>query len=59
MAAMLERQIVDKSYRKVRITVAFHPGEEWFEVTNPVIRRDRAWLADIANLFAPGTKHFG
>ncbi len=56
---MLERQIVDKSYRKVRITVAFHPGEEWFEVTNPVIRRDRAWLADIANLFAPGTKHFG
>ena len=56
LAAMLGRQIIDKSYRKVRITIAFHPGEERFEVTNPAIRRDRAWLADIADLFAPGTK---
>ena len=56
LAAMLGRSIVDKSYRKVRIAIAFHPGEERFEVTNPAIRRDRAWLADIATLFAPGTK---
>ena len=56
LAAMLGRQIVDKNYRKVRITIAFHPGEERFEVANPAIRRDRAWLADIANLFAPDTK---
>ena len=56
LAAMLGRQIVDKSYRKVRIAIAFHPGDERFEVTNPAIRRDRAWLADIATLFAPGTK---
>ena len=56
LAAMLGRQIVDKSYRRVRIAIAFHPGDERFEVTNPAIRRDRAWLADIATLFAPGTK---
>ena len=56
LAAMLGRQVVNKSYRMVRITIAFHPGEERFEVTNPAIRRDRAWLADIANLFAPDTK---
>ena len=56
LAAMLGRSIVDKNYRKVRITIAFHPGEERFEVTNPAIRRDRAWLADIASLFAPGAK---
>ena len=56
LAAMLGRSIVDKNYRKVRITIAFHPGEERFEVANPAIRRDRAWLADIATLFAPGTK---
>lgn len=56
LAAMLGRSIVDKWYRKVRITIAFHPGEKRFEVTNPAIRRDRAWLADIADLFAPGTK---
>ena len=56
LAAMLGRSIVDKNYRKVRITIAFHPGEERFEVANPAIHRDRAWLADIASLFAPGTK---
>ena len=56
LAAMLGRSIVDKNYRKVHITIAFHPGEARFEVTNPAIRRDRAWLADIASLFAPGTK---
>ena len=56
LAAMLGRSIVDKNYRRVRITIAFHPGEQRFEVTNPAIRRDRAWLADIATLFAPGTK---
>ena len=56
LAAMLGRQIVDKNYRRVRIAIAFHPGDERFEVTNPAIRRDRAWLADIATLFAPGTK---
>ena len=56
LAAMLGRQIVDKNYRKVRIAIAFHPGDERFEVTNPAIRRDRAWLSDIATLFAPGTK---
>ena len=56
LAAMLGQSIVDKSYRRVRITIAFHPEEERFEVANPAIRRDRAWLADIASLFAPDTK---
>ena len=56
LAAMLGRQIVNKNYKKVQITIAFHPGEERFEVTNPAIRRDRAWIADIAKLFAPNTK---
>lgn len=56
LAAMLGRQIVNKNYRKVRITIAFHPGDERFEVTNPAIRRDPAWLSDIAALFALGTK---
>ena len=56
LAAMLGQPIVDKNYRRIQITIAFHPKEERFEVTNPAIRRDRAWLADIASLFAPETK---
>ena len=56
LAAMLGRSIVNKSYKRVRVTIAFHPGEERFEVANPAIRRDRAWIEDIAFLFAPDTK---
>ena len=56
LAAMLGRLIVNKNYKRVRIAIAFHPGEERFEVTNPAIRRNRAWLADIAPLFAPDIK---
>ena len=56
LAAMLGWSIIDKNYKEMRITVAFHPGEERFEVANPAIRRDSAWIADIAALFAPDTQ---
>jgi uncharacterized protein with ParB-like and HNH nuclease domain len=56
LAALLGQQIVDKDYKRRRITIAFHPGEEKFEVTNPAIRRDRGWIADIASVFAPDTR---
>lgn len=52
LAALLARSVTDKNYKKARVSIAFHPGEERFEVTNPAIRRDRAWIADIADLFA-------
>ena len=39
LAAILGRQIVDKKYRKTRITIAFHPCEDRFEVSNPAIDR--------------------
>ena len=55
LAAMLGRSVVDKNYRTARLAVAFHPGEQHFEVTNPAIRKDPAWLADITRLFAPDT----
>ena len=47
---------VDKGYETVRIRIAFHPIEEKFEVANPAIQRDAAWIDDIANLFAPDAK---
>lgn len=56
LAVILGRSVVDKNYRTTRIAIAFHPGEERFEVANPAIRRDRAWLSDIATLFTPDTK---
>lgn len=53
LAALLGHQIVDKDYQRTRITIAFHPGEGRFEVSNAANRRDPGWISDIAYVFAP------
>lgn len=53
MAALLGREVLTKDYETVRICIAFHPLEEKFEVANPAIRKDVAWLPDVAEVFAP------
>lgn len=58
LAALLGQQVINKDYKRTRISIAFHPGEEKFEVTNPAIQKDREWIADIATVFAPETKTF-
>jgi hypothetical protein len=56
LAALLGERVIDKNYRHINIRIAFHPGEERFEVANPAIQKDRAWLADIAKILSPETK---
>lgn len=58
LAALLGEQVINKNYKKTRITIAFHPGEERFEVANTAIRRDQGWIHDIATVFAPDIKLF-
>ncbi len=58
MAALLGREVLTKDYETVRIRIAFHPQEERFEVSNPAIRKDVAWLPDIAEVFEPTTSLF-
>ena len=53
MAGLLGQQVLTKDYQTVRIRIAFHPIEEKFEVSNPAIAKDVAWMPDIADLFAP------
>ena len=53
MAALLGREVLTKDYETVRIRIAFHPQEERFEVANPAIRKDVAWIGDVAEVFAP------
>ena len=53
MAALLGREVLTKEYETVRIRIAFHPVEERFEVSNPAIRKDKTWIPDVAELFAP------
>ena len=53
LAALLGQQIIDKNYKSRRIAIAFHPGEQKFEVANVAIRKDQEWISDIASVFAP------
>lgn len=55
MAALLGHEVITKEYETVRIRIAFHPIEERFEVSNPAIAKDFAWLKDISILFSPET----
>jgi hypothetical protein len=49
-AAVLGQPVVNKEYRKVRVSIAFHPIDERFEVSNPAIAKDAAWIPDVAAL---------
>lgn len=53
MASLLGRDVLTKNYDTVRIRIAFHPQEEKFEVANPAIRKDAAWIEDVAMVFGP------
>jgi hypothetical protein len=53
MAAILAREVLTKDYETVRIRIAFHPQDEKFEVANPAIRKDVAWIEDVAEVFSP------
>jgi hypothetical protein len=55
MASLLGREILTKEYETVHIRIAFNPLEHKFEVANPVIKKNPAWIADIAEVFAPET----
>ena len=53
MAGLLGREVLTKDYETIRIRIAFHPVTEKFEVANPAIRKDVAWIEDVAAVFAP------
>ena len=53
MAALLGQEVLTKDYETVRIRIAFHPGEERFEVSNPAIAKDKAWIDDVTKIFDP------
>lgn len=53
MASLLGHDVVNKDYEQVRIRIAFHPADQKFEVSNPAIAKDAAWIPDIAAVFDP------
>lgn len=52
MAGLLGREVLTKDYETIRIRIAFHPILEKFEVSNPAISKDVAWIPDVAAVFS-------
>lgn len=46
-AAILGEYVINQTYQRVKIKIAFNPIEERFEVQNPAILKDKTWLHDI------------
>ena len=53
-AAVVGQEVVDSSYKKKRITIAFNPIDEVFEVCNPAIEKNSKWIPDISAVFDVG-----
>lgn len=51
-AAILGQYVINKTYQRVKIKIAFNPLEERFEVQNPAILKDKTWLHDITDAFS-------
>jgi hypothetical protein len=47
-AAILGQYVINKTYERIKIKIAFQPINEKFEVQNPAILKDKTWLADIS-----------
>jgi hypothetical protein len=45
--------VLTDDYETVRIRIAFNPQDESFEVANPSIQNNSAWIPDVAAVFAP------
>ncbi|SAL42879.1 hypothetical protein AWB74_01759 [Caballeronia arvi] len=58
MASLLGVEVLNDDYETVQIRIAFNPQEETFEVSNPAIRKNSAWLPDIAAVFDSQTSVF-
>lgn len=57
-AAIVGSPVVMSNYQKKPIKIAFNPIEECFEVSNPAIEKNSAWIPNIAELYQPGFDSF-
>lgn len=58
MAALLGIEVLNDDYETVCIRIAFNPQEESFEVSNPAIQKNTAWISDVAKVFNPDNSVF-
>ena len=56
MAALLGIYVINKDYKTTKIKIAFNPQLKKFEVSNPAIEKDKAWISDISIVLSEGLK---
>lgn len=54
--SIYKQEIINKEYRKQRIIISFNPQTEKFEVLNPAIQKDAAWIQDIGPIIKGETR---
>lgn len=57
-AAIVGNEVLDDHYKWRRISIAFNPLEEKFEVSNNAIRNSSKWIPDIAPVLEPAFDTF-
>ena len=50
-AAILNEYILDDKFKRKKIKIAFNPITEIFEVSNPAIKKNKEWIADVSKVF--------
>lgn len=50
-AAIVGQEVIDSSYKKIRIKIAFNLIDQVFEVCNSIIEKDSKWIPDISVVF--------
>lgn len=58
MASLLGFEVLNDDYETKQIQIAFNPQDESFEVSNPAIRKNPAWIPDVATVFDKATGVF-
>ena len=58
-AAIVGQEVVGSDYKKKRITIAFNPMEEQFDVATPATTNDVKYISDISEIFNPSFDVFG
>ena len=53
-AAIVGQEVLDNHYKWKRISIAFNPMDETFEVSNSANQRSSKWIPDIAPVFVHG-----
>ena len=52
-AAIVGKEVLDAHYKWKRISIAFNPIDEVFEVSNSANQKSSKWISDISTVFAP------